>query len=154
MATEGVKTMKFKSRTDATFSTLFTVIIAICVGATLPALSDDISFWGQLVLVAINGATIGLLGWAWLGTYYTLNEHELAMYSGPMRKKIEISRLKSAVAGTTMWVGTHRYGTAKNGLVIRFDSFDEVYITPESNEDFLAALRVHLPDFPAEYVDN
>jgi len=154
MASKGDQTVIFNNRTDRTFNSIFAGTIGICVLATLPALRSDMSVWGQLVLVLINGGTIAFLGWAWRGTYYTLNEHELAMYSGPMRKKIEISRLKSAVAGTTMWVGTHRYGTAKNGLVIRFDSFDEVYITPESNEDFVAALRVYLPDFPVEYPEN
>ncbi len=145
--------MVFKNRTDSTYNAIFTGTIAVCLLATIPTLNTDMSFWGQLVLVAINGATIGLLGWAWLGMRYELTTNELRVFSGPFRKKIALSRVKLAQVGETMWVGNHRYGTAKGGIIIRFDGYDELYITPETNEQFMEALLERLPELEVRHKD-
>ena len=39
----------------------------------------------------------------------------------------------------TLWVGT-RPATAKNGVIIYYNKYDEIYFSPSDNEAFVAAL--------------
>lgn len=73
------------------------------------------------------------------GTHYKLTADKLIYRSGPIRGEIEVDRIKEIVVGKTLWVGI-KPATAKNGLIIKYDSFNELYISPITNESFIAEI--------------
>lgn len=128
--------MNFKSRKDRFFSLfIFGTIgslLLIIGGGILFQEDKPISFWGVLITLL----SIGLLLWFFFGTHYKLTATKLIYRSGPIRGEIEVDRIKEIVVGKTLWVGI-RPATAMNGLIIKYDSFNEIYISPITNESFI-----------------
>ncbi|WP_262713030.1 PH domain-containing protein [Subsaximicrobium wynnwilliamsii] len=59
--------------------------------------------------------------------------------SGFLRGTAEIPNIKEIVKGKTMWSGMIP-ALAKNGLIIKFNAYDEIYIAPENNDDMISDL--------------
>lgn len=74
--------------------------------------------------------------WAQFTTKYELNNKELKYHSGPIRGKIEIEKIREIIKGKTLWAGL-KPAIARNGLIIKYDKYDEIYISPESNDMFV-----------------
>jgi len=74
-----------------------------------------------------------------------LGENEIKFHSGPFSGAIGIDSIRKVVVGETQWSGMNRYGTAKKGLIIHYNKFDDLYITPLSNEDFVSELLMLKP---------
>ena len=53
--------------------------------------------------------------------------------------KFSISSIHKIAVNQTLWVGT-RPATAKNGVIIYYNKYDEIYFSPSDNEAFVAAL--------------
>ena len=53
-----------------------------------------------------------------------------------IRGKIEIERIKEIIKGKSLWSGL-KPATARNGLIIKYDKYEEIYISPEINETFV-----------------
>ena len=88
----------------------------------------------SLILVL---SVVGLLIWLFFGTNYELTkENGLVYRSGPIRGKISIDRITEIVKGKTLWVGL-KPATAGNGLIVKYDKYNEIYISPDTNELFV-----------------
>ena len=129
--------MKFNSRKDPVFSFFILGINAFLIGITLYGIGkgelekDD--YW-MLLLVS---AVIGLLFWLYFGTNYELTkEHGLRYRCGPFRGEIHVDRITEIIKGKTLWVG-FRPATARNGLIVKYDTYNEIYISPKTNESFI-----------------
>lgn len=81
----------------------------------------------------------GIFLWIYFGTYYIVSGHKFFYRSGFLRGQIDISKIREIIVGTTVWTGT-RPATATNGLLIKFNAYDEIYISPESNDALVDAL--------------
>ena len=130
--------MKFESRKDAFFN-LFTIgslslFIAILVYLTM----GDISMSDLLVLLLLLGG-IGLLLWIYFDTSYELSKDEFNYKSGPFRGTIAINRISEIIKGKTMWSGI-KAATSRKGLIIKYDKYNEIYISPKTSELFIAEL--------------
>ena len=49
------------------------------------------------------------------------------------------SSIREVVVNQTLWVGT-KPATARNGVIIYYNKYDEIYFSPADNEAFVAAL--------------
>ncbi|MBD0824262.1 PH domain-containing protein [Aestuariibaculum marinum] len=127
--------MKFKSRKEPLFTTLiFSIIGIICIHIFLSN-DYDTSYtfkWLDLILVLV----IGLLLWIHFGTSYKLTEKELKYKSGPIFGSIIIANIHEIVKGKTLWVGI-KPATAPDGLIIKYNKYEEIYISPKTNESFI-----------------
>lgn len=88
--------------------------------------------WTDILLLSVDG----LLIWIYFGTNYELTQSELKYNSGPMRGKISLEKINEIVKGKTMWSGI-KPATAKNGLIIKYGKYDEIYISPKTNDMFI-----------------
>lgn len=128
--------MVFKSRKDILFSIL---IISVCV-LLLSILAYDVynhgltfkSFWPLLVILLV----VIFLIWMFFYTKYILTPQTLKYQCGPIRGKIAIDSIKEIQKGKTLWVG-FRPATATKGLIIKYNKFDEIYISPNTNQEFI-----------------
>lgn len=80
-----------------------------------------------------------LIFWIYFDTFYKIEKNELIYRSGFLRGKIEIPRIKEILKGKTMWSGI-KPALARNGLIIKFNKYDEIYIAPENNDELISDL--------------
>ena len=80
-----------------------------------------------------------LILWIYFDTFYKIENKILIYRSGFFRGKIEISAIKEIQKGKTMWSGI-KPALARNGLIIKFNKYDEIYIAPESNNEMITDL--------------
>ncbi|GAA3557525.1 PH domain-containing protein [Snuella lapsa] len=128
--------MKFKSKKDPLFTTLILVLNLFLIGVAFSRLTLDhiekADYWGITVILAV----VALLFWIHFGTFYKLSKNELTYRSGPISGKIHINRIKEIVKGKTLWVGL-KPATSRKGLIIKYDTYNEIYISPKTNELFI-----------------
>lgn len=122
---------------------IFTGLIVWGVVLLLVALS----FWevyedGQLnkiYLHVINLLIISFLAWIWFGTNYEIRNEILYYKAGPIKGSIPVSSIKKVSPSKTMWSGL-KIALATKGIIVQYNKWDDIYISPENNETFIAAL--------------
>ncbi|MDN3494212.1 PH domain-containing protein [Winogradskyella bathintestinalis] len=129
--------MKFTSRKDILFQLIGFIIIGFFIGIILYRIfSDGIEnynfMWTDIFMLAVAGFLI----WLGLGTNYELTQTELKYKSGPISGKIEIDKIHEIIKGKTLWSGL-KPATARNGLIIKYEKYNEIYISPKTNESFV-----------------
>lgn len=128
--------MKFKSKKDSLFSLVVlgacAFILVLTVVGVLKGEMDPDEYW---TLPIVIGVCLALL-WFYFGTYYELGKEGLVYRSGPIKGKISIDRITEIVIGKTLWVG-FRPATSRNGLIVKYDTYNEIYISPQTNESFV-----------------
>ena len=131
--------MKFASQKDLPFTAVLVgVPIFLFVITTIGIIKGDMEpdeYWVIPLVLIISG----FLFWFYFGTSYILTNKDLIYKSGPIHRKISISRIKEVVMGRTLWLG-FRPATSRNGLIIKYDEFNEIYISPKTNESFIEKL--------------
>ncbi|EAR12616.1 hypothetical protein PI23P_08320 [Polaribacter irgensii 23-P] len=80
-----------------------------------------------------------LIFWIYFDTFYKIENNELIYRSGFLRGKVKIPMIKEIRKGKTMWSGI-KPALARNGLIIKFNKYDEIYIAPESNNELISDL--------------
>ena len=129
----------FKTRTDALFKGLMIFSIAICVIPMWPLLRSGISGIEAVIAFVILAATTLMMIAFYTHTYYRIEGNELRWRSSILFGKFSISSIHKVAVNQTLWVGT-RPATAKNGVIIYYNKYDEIYFSPSDNEAFVAAL--------------
>lgn len=135
--------MKLKSRKDISFK-LFTIISisALIALETYTFLTDKYSFGITDIVILL---IIPILLWIYFGTYYKLTASNLEYTSGPMKGSIPVTKIKEIMVGKTMWSGL-KPATAKKGLIIKYDIYNEIYITPKAKDSFIKRILEINPD--------
>ncbi len=128
----------FKSRKDTFFKTVIIGTVVILVGLPLYNYLDSGVAPGWPVYI-INLAVIGLFLWFWFGTYYRLDATHVHYRCGPFRGKIAIHTIREVQRDTTLWSG-FRPATAQKGIIVKYNKYDDIYFSPNSNESFIQAL--------------
>jgi len=129
--------MKFKSRKDILFQILTFGLSGLFIGIILfqTFSNETVNYefiWSNILMILV----IGFLLWLNFGTEYELTQTELKYKSGPIRGKIEIERIREIIKGKSLWSGL-KPATARNGLIIKYDKHEEIYISPKTNETFI-----------------
>lgn len=130
--------MKFRSKVDSihgliilgTVFCLFLLIVFIWIDR-----SENIAvcIWVTFLLIGINAYLISI----YLYTQYELDDEFLKYQSGPIKGKIKINSIREIDVNRTLWIGYLKPATAFHGLVVKYNTFDEMYISPLTNEGFV-----------------
>lgn len=129
--------MKFESRKSIFFK-LFTVIfVALMLTLTFVEIyfrdfNESINIF--IILLALSVAVLIL--WIYFGTIYELNSAEFKYRSGLISGKMKIEKITEIILNSNRFIVT-KPAAAANGLIIKCGIYDEVYITPETNELFI-----------------
>jgi len=136
----------FKSRKDSLFAWIIVWVIVIMVG--IPGYQYmDTGLHPSMLIHVVNLAVIGFLGWLWFATYYTVDDTHIHYRSGPLRGKIAIAAIREVKRDTTLWVG-FRPALARKGIIVKYNKYDDIYFSPDSNDAFIKALLEVRPDIP------
>lgn len=101
----------------------------------------------MLILVLV------VLIWAGFGTYYKLTDKKLFYRSGPFYGAIELTKITEIIKGKTMWSGL-KPATARKGLIIKYEKYNEIYISPHTNDSFIKAILKLNPDIKIKSEKN
>ncbi|MBT8306670.1 MAG: PH domain-containing protein [Maribacter sp.] len=133
--------MKFKSRKDILFSTILLGVPFFVLGLTADGIIKGEMTKGEYWVLPLVIIIVGYILWFYYGTNYELNKDGFVYRSGPINGKINPNRIKEIVKGKTLWMG-FRPATARKGLIIKYDQFGEIYISPKTNEAFIEQILV------------
>ncbi len=133
--------MKFKSRVDL----LHKIIV---LGTVLLMLATVIFIWidnSENIAVNIWATVICLASSTFLISIYTQTNYEIDSeffhyQSGPIKGKLPIQQIREIDVNRTLWMGTLKPATALKGLIIKYNKYDEIYISPKTNESFVAEI--------------
>lgn len=135
--TSEIDIVKFKSKKDWLFAVLTFGFNALFLGfLALRVFGDSVQkytfLWADVLIIVV---CIFLL-WLYFGTNYKLTKTELWYKSGPIQGKIEINSVREIIVGKSLWSGL-KPATARNGLIIKYNKYNEIYISPSSNSEFV-----------------
>lgn len=137
--------MKFQSRKDGFFTVVVFAVCALLLGigisGWLKAEAEGHSFWPFIVIALV----MGLLLWFFYGTDYEIREGRLYYKTGPIRGSVAVSEIREIAKGETQWVGL-KVATARNGLILKYNKYDEIYISPDTNDSFIESMLALNPD--------
>lgn len=135
--TSEIDIVKFKSKKDWLFGLLTFGFNALFMGFLLLRIFgdgiDNYAFLWADVLIIVGCV---FLLWLYFGTNYKLSKNHLHYKSGPIQGKIEIAQIREIIVGKSMWSGL-KPATARNGLIIKYNKYNEIYISPKSNSEFV-----------------
>ena len=84
---------------------------------------------------------ISMIIWILLDTKYNIYEEILYYYSGPFRGKINIYSIRKIEHHSGLIVPvTYKPALDTKGLIIHYNSFDDIYISPKDEDVFLEEL--------------
>ena len=133
--------MIFKSKKDNLFTITILGLNAFLIGITIYGfITGELEKDEYWTLIPILGVVV-LLFWMFFGTNYQLTKNELIYRCGPIKGKIKINRITEIIKGKTLWVGL-KPATSRKGLIIKYDKYNEIYISPNTNESFIAELLI------------
>jgi hypothetical protein len=133
------QTKVFRSRTDALFKGVLIFSIAVCVIPIWPLILSRIPGPEAIIAFVTLAATSLLMISFYTHTYYHINGGELSWRSSVLFGRFPISSIHKITVNKTLWVGT-RPATARNGVIIYYNKYDEIYFSPSDNEVFVDAL--------------
>lgn len=138
--------MTFTNRIDNFTLSLITVIILICLSTIFFTWWSNTQIFGfNLWLTILLLSIIGIIIWTIKDTFYILTEKELKFKSGFLSGSIKTESIKELEVNKTMWVGI-KPATAKRGVIVKYNQFDQIYISPRDNEEFVKELLKIKPE--------
>lgn len=116
------------------------IVYIMLIGGTIPVIwEDDITAF--YVVITINSIILGLLTWLILQTNYNLNAKNLYYKSGPFKGTIAVNSIKKIEFHNGIFVPTiWKPALSHIGLIITYNQYDDIYISPENREEFVQRL--------------
>lgn len=129
----------YKSRRDWVYGSIFlgiTLLFAVIVVLSY----FDVGFWDWILMAFIFAviSLILLINFFFIKT--TIKDEELIVSVIYNVFRINIFNITKIRIGETMWSGFHKCGTATGGLIVFSKNKNDLYITPENQDEFLEEL--------------
>ncbi len=136
--------MRYNSRKNILIGSIFLVTIFLLAGSV--AFSWWETGWSGAVLgaIIISILTTGFITWIWFATYYILDKEFMHYKSGPIFGKIPIHKIRKIKKNTTMYAGL-KPALATKGLIVSYEKYNDIYISPENVDSFINELMLQNP---------
>ena len=132
--------MIFKSAVSKLNRYVYVGVILFLLLLTIPALFEN-SYEPFVVLFSIHFLVILFLIWTYKTTFYKIENSDLYWKSGPFNGKIDITKINKieyhkGIVVPTIW----KPALSHIGLIITYNKYDDIYISPEKSEQFITQL--------------
>jgi hypothetical protein len=129
--------MIFKNRKGLSFQLTVIGLMTLFIGVFILRIVEEEAkqihlIWPDFLMLGVTS----LLLWLYFGTEYNLTQYTLKYKSGPIRGEIKVEQITEILVGKSMWTGL-KPATATNGLIIKYGKYEEIYISPQTNETFV-----------------
>ena len=119
-------------------------VAVLLVAAVIPVIQSGLNN-GAWILAALLAILIFFLSWIWFGTYYVLTPYYLTYRSGPFRGNIPIPAIEWVEHQHIVYSGM-RAALAYNGLLIHYNKYDTIYVSPTNKAAFIYSLQKFNPN--------
>lgn len=133
-------TVFYSSKNPFTIALLWCTVILLLL---LPFVSNSneesqvMDTIGIIIMYFISA----MLAWILLDTKYVIKQNELVYNSGPIKGTIKVEKIRKIERWKKWYVPTFlKPALGNDGLIIYYEKFDDIYISPKNNEDFIIAL--------------
>jgi hypothetical protein len=127
----------YKSKRSKRLNAIFIITFAIIIAATIPALLHEINS-GFYIVIGINLLSLLLLASIAIKTEYKIKDNFLYWQSGPFFGKIDIKTIRKIQHHNGIFVPTvWKPALSQIGLIITYNKFDDIYISPQDETDFI-----------------
>ncbi len=108
-------------------------------------------FWNSLLLLLIQYAIITVVFLiAQFTTKYRLSDGKIYYRSFIFFGSIPVEGIHKIEVGKTLWAGM-KPATAQNGIIVYYNKYDEIYFSPESNQEMVDAILEINPNITVIY---
>lgn len=119
---------------------LWLTVIALLITPFIPDFGEEnltVEIIGFIIIYAVSG----LLIWILLDTKYRINKKDFYYCCGPFRGKIAIDKIRKIERWNKWYVtSTMKPALDSDGLIIYYEKFDDIYISPKNKENFIKML--------------
>ena len=134
--------MIFKSRKGTYFIVvIFLLTFLFLAKIIFKVISENTTNMFDVIVSIGHSLILGFFLWIFFDTKYELTETELRYKSGSIKGQIKLNEINEVELRKYLWSGT-RAATAFGGVIIKFRKYDEVYISPHTNELFVKELII------------
>ncbi len=130
--------MKFYSRKNIFTYILFAFTVITLVIACIQGYMDE-GFSISIIPLYIISLLVIIFVTGMISTHYIITASHVIYKCGFITGKIKISSIHEIIKGKTMYVG-FKPALATKGLIIKYNKFDDIYISPNSNDTFIEAV--------------
>ncbi len=128
--------MKFYSRKGWVLGAMFPVL-GVLAGVTF---ADGVYVMALLLCVCILYLT-----WMWFDTWYQIIGDDLVYRSALIKGSIKINAITEVTKNKTISSGI-KPALSTKGIAIKYNKWDELYVSPIDAEGFIAALKQVKPE--------
>ena len=97
------------------------------------------------IAVTVSVAVIVFIQWILHGTHYEITNTHFKYRAAFFTGEIPLDNISELIVGKTMWAG-FKPATARKGIIIKYGKFNEIYISPDSNESFVKKIKELNPE--------
>lgn len=129
----------FKSGTSLFAAAIFWGTIALLIGLFVNDLINH-NLGQTWYLHIFDFLVIAFLLWIWFRTDYAFQGEDLVCNAGPFNANIKIHSIREIDLSAKMWSG-FRPALSFKGMVIHYEKYNEIFISPKDIEGFISVLR-------------
>ena len=132
--------MLFRAKKDYTFLIVFLFVLLLYSGISLFTIiyEDDYSvIWVFLIVLTFLALLFISI---YKTTYLRLDRHNLFCKSLVFKKEIPYSSIRKVEKQQGIYVGI-KFSTAWKGIIVHYNKYDELLISPENEEIFIAKMH-------------
>jgi hypothetical protein len=126
----------YKSRRDSLFNSIFLLSFLLLIGILIAAIIDnkDLPFSFGLIFTVIIFLLL-----IYFRTDYRVEDGFIYYRSGIFKGSIKVDTIRELEVNTTQWVG-NKPALARKGIIIKYNKYDDIYVSPERQEEFIQEL--------------
>jgi hypothetical protein len=132
--------MLFRAKKDYTFLIVFLFVLLLYSGISLFTIiyEDDYSvIWVFLIVLTFFALLFISI---YKTTYFRLDQHNLFCKSLIFKKEIPYSSIRKVEKQQGIYAGV-KFSTAWKGIIVHYNKYDELLISPENEEIFIAKIH-------------
>ena len=132
--------MRFKTKVDWFYKSIILILFAVFIVGEVSIYKDNNTLeaviFGLIFLLIISFLIAAILT-----THFTFESDHLLCKFSLWKKKIPYATIKKIERQESVLYGGWKMSTAIKGLIITYNSFDELLISPENEEEFFIMLN-------------
>lgn len=141
--------MNFHSRKSTSIIIFLLSALLLSVFSTIITYEEYEFGWAFILSLFFPILAVWII-YSFYTTWYTIHQNYLSYKSGFIKGKIPIENIREIQVGKTMWSGL-KPATATRGVIIMYNRYDEIYLSPKTNEAFTAYILAINPNIKVSY---
>lgn len=133
-------TIFYSSKNPFTIGLLWFTVVFLLLIPLIPN-SNEESQVMDIIFIIIMYFIAAMVAWILLDTKYVIKENELLYNAGPIRGTIKVENIRKIVHWNKWYVPSFlKLALDKDGVIVYYDKFDDLFISPKNKEDFINIL--------------